>query len=69
MTTQILLLEDDLFLHDGITTLLTREGFSVTAAATVQQAQTMLSLRAFSLAIFDVLLPDRLDCFSDQRVD
>ena len=58
MTTQILLLEDDPFLRDGITTLLTREGFSVTAAATVQQAQTVLSLRSFALAIFDVLLPD-----------
>ena len=58
MTTQVLLLEDDLFLRDGITALLTREGFSVTAAATVQQAQTVLSLRSFALAIFDILLPD-----------
>lgn len=58
MKTQVLLLEDDLFLRDGITALLTREGFSVTAAATVQQAQTVLSLRSFSLAIFDILLPD-----------
>lgn len=58
MTTQILLLEDDPFLRDGITTLLTREGFSVTAAETVRQAETYLSLGTFALAVFDVLLPD-----------
>ena len=58
MTTQVLLLEDDLFLRDGITTLLTREGFSVTAAETVRHAETYLSLGAFALAICDVLLPD-----------
>ena len=58
MPTQILLLEDDPFLRDGITELLTREGCRVTAAATIRQAQTCLSGGAFSLAIFDVLLPD-----------
>ena len=58
MTTQILLLEDDPFLRDGITELLTREGYRVTAAETVRQAETYLSLGAFALAIFDVLLPD-----------
>ena len=58
MPTQILLLEDDPFLRDGITELLTREGCRVTAAATIRQAQSCLSGGAFSLAIFDVLLPD-----------
>lgn len=58
MTTQILLLEDDLFLRDGITELLTREGYRVTAAETVRQAETYLSLGSFALAVFDVLLPD-----------
>lgn len=58
MTTHILLLEDDPFLRDGITELLTREGYRVTAAETVRQAETYLSLGAFALAVFDVLLPD-----------
>ncbi len=58
MTTHILLLEDDPFLRDGITELLTREGYRMTAAETVRQAETYLSLGAFALAVFDVLLPD-----------
>ena len=58
MTTQILLLEDDPFLRDGITELLTRAGYRVTAAETVRQAETYLSLGTFALAVFDVLLPD-----------
>lgn len=58
MTTQILLLEDDPFLRDGITTLLTRSGYGVTAVATIREAEKALERDLFSLAILDVLLPD-----------
>lgn len=58
MTTRILLLEDDDFLREGITKLLTRSGYGVTAVATIREAEDAMAHGSFSLAIFDVLLPD-----------
>ena len=58
MSTQILLLEDDDFLREGITKLLTRSGYGVTAVATIREAEKALERDLFSLAILDVLLPD-----------
>lgn len=58
MTTQILLLEDDDLLREGITELLTRSGYGVIAASTIHEAEEVLAHDSFSLAILDVLLPD-----------
>lgn len=58
METKILLTEDDAFLREGLCELLTKEGYSVTAAQNTKTARTYLALSEFDLYILDVLLPD-----------
>ncbi len=56
---RLLLLEDDAFLREGLTDLFSREGFEVMPAATLKQAQQLLSDRGtVDAAVLDVLLPD-----------
>lgn len=54
----ILLLEDDADLIDGLTYSLSREGYVVDVAQTVQKAYACLEVGKYSLLLLDVTLPD-----------
>lgn len=54
----ILLLEDDADLIDGLTYSLSREGYVVDVAQTVQKAYASLKTGDYSLLLLDVTLPD-----------
>lgn len=58
MSTQILLVEDDSFLRDGLTQLLSKQGYAVTTAGNIKAAKNHLEAFDFDLVILDVLLPD-----------
>lgn len=58
MNTKILLVEDDLFLRDGLCEVLKKEGYCVTSAESVGQAKNLLNTDEFNLIILDVMLPD-----------
>ncbi len=55
---QILIVEDDVFLRDGLAELLEREGWLPFAADTLRGARSLLAEKEFSLVILDVMLPD-----------
>lgn len=54
----ILLVEDDSFLRKGLTELFEREGYQVTTAASVSDANCQLHRSAPDLVVLDVTLPD-----------
>ena len=54
----ILLVEDDSFLRKGLNELFEREGYQVTAAASVKEANNQLHDSAPDLVVLDVTLPD-----------
>ncbi|HJD20674.1 MAG TPA: response regulator transcription factor [Candidatus Gemmiger faecigallinarum] len=54
----LLLLEDDATLADGLQYSLARSGFAVTPARTLAQARACLAAGRFDLLILDVTLPD-----------
>lgn len=58
MNANILLVEDDTFLREGLTQLLTDEGCRITAAENARTARAHLGAAAFDLVILDVRLPD-----------
>lgn len=58
MNANILLVEDDAFLREGLTQLLTDEGCRITAAENARTARAHLGTAAFDLVILDVRLPD-----------
>lgn len=58
MKEKIFLLEDDVFLRDGLCELLGKEGYLVTSASSVKEAEGIIKEKDFSLIILDVLLPD-----------
>ncbi len=58
MNANILLVEDDAFLRDGLTELLVNEGCKITAAENARTARAFLGTAAFDLVILDVRLPD-----------
>ncbi len=58
MNEKILLVEDDLFLRDGLCEVLEKEGYCVTSAESFRQAKTLLNTDEFNLIILDVMLPD-----------
>ncbi|HZK25339.1 MAG TPA: response regulator transcription factor [Oscillospiraceae bacterium] len=58
METKLLLVEDDLFLQDGLCELLQREGYSVNCAATYKEALYFAAKHTYSLIILDITLPD-----------
>lgn len=53
----ILIVEDDLFLRDGLCEILTKEGYRVTAAKNLAEASALLNSDT-SLIILDAMLPD-----------
>ena len=58
MNAQILLVEDDMILRESLVELLEREGYGVSCACCVSEAQSKLDTRAVDMAILDVALPD-----------
>ncbi len=58
MNTQILLVEDDYFLRDGLCELLTKEQYSVFCAKNCREARELLRNTLFHLVILDMMLPD-----------
>ncbi len=54
----ILLIEDDLFLREGLAELLGSEGYSVEAVGSLEEAKRALYQKSFSLIVLDNLLPD-----------
>ena len=58
MSAKILLVEDDLFLQDGLRELLLRDGYTLTVAATAAEAEHAMRCDSFDLAILDIRLPD-----------
>lgn len=58
MKEKIFLLEDDVFLRDGLCELLSKEDYSVTSASSVKESEGIIKEKDFNLIILDVLLPD-----------
>ena len=58
MRIQILLVEDDFYLRDGLCELLKNQAYDVHSAENCQQAQKLFYTEAFDLVILDVMLPD-----------
>lgn len=62
MSEQILLVEDDALLRDGLVELLTKQGYTVTAAGSVSKTEKIVSAGGYNLIILDVMLPDGNGC-------
>lgn len=58
MRAHILLVEDDAFLRKGLAELFEREGYRVTAAASVGEAAEQMHRGGADLVVLDVTLPD-----------
>lgn len=58
MTPHLLLVEDDEALHRGIEFTLRQEGFEVTGARLIAEAEAAVAARTFDLIVLDVQLPD-----------
>ncbi len=58
MDTKLLIVEDDIFLQDGLSELLRREGYAVDCAGTCKEARYFTSLNTYCLIILDIMLPD-----------
>ena len=71
MTSNILLVEDDRYLQDGLTELLQREGYMVKVAGSCGAARQFVQETHFTLIILDVGLPDGsgLDLCRSWRAD
>ena len=54
----ILLVEDDVFLRDGLKEMLEKENYAVDVAPCIADAKEALSSAIYSLIILDVMLPD-----------
>ena len=57
MKKKILLVEDDIFLRDGLKEMLTKEGYDVTVAENFITANEKIR-EHFQLIILDIMLPD-----------
>ena len=58
MKTKILIVEDDMYLREGLEELLTKEGYEPACAKNCAEARTLFKEVAFDLVILDVMLPD-----------
>lgn len=58
MNENILIVEDDAFLRDGLCEILQKEGYIATAAASFKDALAAYKKQTFNLIILDVMLPD-----------
>lgn len=57
MNANILLVEDDIFLRDGLCEMLEKEGYCVTPVSTIASAESKIS-DGYNIVILDVMLPD-----------
>lgn len=55
---KIFLLEDDIYLRDGLCEMLEGQGYEVKSADTIKKAEGIINSEQFSLLILDVILPD-----------
>lgn len=58
MKAKILIVEDDIFLREGMEELLTKEGYEAVCAKNCAEAKTLFLGDTFDLIILDVMLPD-----------
>lgn len=58
MAVKILVVEDDVFLRDGLCEMLCKEGYEAVASGTIEGAKTEFLRDNFDLIILDVMLPD-----------
>lgn len=58
MERKLLLVEDDIFLRDGLCELLRREGYAVDCAKTCREARRLAAENHYHLIILDIMLPD-----------
>ncbi len=58
MKTKLLVVEDDIFLRDGLCEMLQREGYSVDCAGTCREARLLAATNSYRLIILDIMLPD-----------
>lgn len=58
MNEKIFLLEDDAYLRDGLSEMLSGQGYAVTATETISLARGIIASGVFDLIILDVMLPD-----------
>ena len=58
MNQKILLVEDDVFLRDGLTEVLQSEGYDVISLDNCMKARELIKFFSFNLIIFDVMLPN-----------
>lgn len=58
MNNRIFILEDDIFLRDGLCEMLEKENYTVTSTDTCKEARKILEAESFNLIILDVMLPD-----------
>lgn len=58
MNTKILIVEDDIYLREGLCELLLKEGYEPVSAKNCAEAKTLFKEGTFDLIILDVMLPD-----------
>ncbi len=58
MKAKILLVEDDIYLREGLCELLTKENYEPTCAQNCTEGKKLFSEHTFDLIILDVMLPD-----------
>lgn len=58
MSTKILVVEDDIFLRDGLCEMLCKDGYTVVTAENCERAKTLFLTEKPQLLILDVMLPD-----------
>ena len=66
---RVLVVDDEEVIRDVLGTLLTREGYEVTAAATAGEAVALFEAEPYDVVLLDLMLPDRsgLDVLRDIR--
>lgn len=58
MPEKILLVEDDIYLQDGLSELLRKEGYAIDMARTCYEANRLFTDANYQLIILDIMLPD-----------
>lgn len=58
MHTNIMLVEDDMYLREGLCELLEKEGYTVKSACNCSEGRQLFRSAPFQLVILDVMLPD-----------
>jgi two-component system, OmpR family, response regulator RegX3 len=58
MDSRLLIVEDDIFLRNGLCDLLRQDGYSVDCAGTCREARRFTDENSYRLIILDIMLPD-----------